>query len=698
MHKTARDRSGNGHARSPVALSQRPTEVPDTGPLVSPTQSSQFPPIADYAFLSDCEVNALVAPDGNVEWLCLPRHDSPSVFASLLDRDGGRFRIGPISLAVPTRRSYVPGSLVLETVWQTATGWVVVRDALCMTPWRHHEERAERFRRSPPEWEAAGMLVRTIECTYGHVEMELIFSPVFEYGSKAPTLAYAGPGYSEIDATAEDSAQRLVLTSDMRLGLEPFGARARTFLEKGQRAFAVISWGDAPAPRTVDEATARIDETNVHWQRWLDRGSFPDHPWKEYLQRSALIVKGLTYAPTGALIAAATTSLPETPGGARNWDYRYSWLRDSTYTVALLTRFGYEVEARDFTLFLYETVKPADGLQIMYGIDGATKLDEHQLDHLGGYEGARPVRIGNGAYSQKQHDTWGNLIGLIAVQARNEGHVPGPVWRAVQKIMADMSAHWRDPDHGIWEMRGEPQHFVSSKLMCWFAAHASAQLALLRRDQRLADEWSALAAEIKAEICTKGVDERGVFTQYYGSKSLDASCLGIALLQFLPPDDERLRATVLAIADELTIDGLVLRYRVEQTDDGLEGEEGTFCICSFWLVSALVYIGELPRARRLAEKLLAFASPLGLYAEEIDVATARHLGNFPQAFSHLSLASALLKVIDAEAEQAALQLRTPRRSGIPSTTRTPLAHSGRRHRGPRKEESRPVARRALRAR
>ncbi len=645
----------NDRSRSTVTPSAASMQTSSAESLVAPARRSEFPPIAQYGFLSDCEVNALIAPNGNVEWLCLPRHDSPSVFTSLLDRDAGGFRLGPVGVAVPARRSYVAGTLVLETVWQTATGWLVIRDALCMTPWRHDAERASRFRRAPPDWEAAGMLVRTVECTYGHVELDLEVSPVLEYGSKEPTFTYAGPGYSEVVVTAADSSQRLVLTSGMRLGLSRTGAQARTLLEKGERAFAAVSWGDVAPPRSIDEARARIDETVLCWQRWLDRGTFPDHPWKEFLQRSALTVKGLTYAPTGALVAAATTSLPETPGGSRNWDYRYTWLRDATYTVALLTRFGYALEARDFTLFLYDTVKSAADLQIMYGIDGEKTLDERELPHLSGYEGARPVRIGNGAYSQTQHDTWGNLIGLLALQARHTGRVTSAAWRTINSVMTDMAAHWREPDRGIWEVRGEPRHFVSSKVLCWYAAHSSAELALLRGDEHAADAWESLAAEIKADVLANGLDARGVFTQCYGSKALDASNLGMALLRFLPPEDERLRATVLAIADELTRDGLVLRYETGQTDDGLAGEEGTFCICSFWLVSALVYIGELGRARRLAEKLLAFASPLGLYAEEIEVTNGRHLGNFPQAFSHLSLASSLITLIDAEAEQERAQ-------------------------------------------
>jgi GH15 family glucan-1,4-alpha-glucosidase len=611
---------------------------------------SPFPPIADYALLSDCEVNALVAPDGNVEWLCVPRHDAPSVFAAMLDRNAGSFRVGVIGTAVPTRRTYIPGSMVLETVWQTPTGWVVVRDALCMTPWRHHGMRAANFHRAPPDWEAAAMLVRTIECTYGHVEVEVACTPAFDYGSEAPRWSYSSEGYSEATASGTSKDPKLLLTTNLHLGFEPRSARARTLLRKGDRAFAALSWGELEPPRTVEEAAARLDATVDCWQRWLDHGTFPDHPWKPYLHRSALTIKALTYAPTGALLAAPTTSLPETPGGARNWDYRFTWLRDSVYTLRTLTRFGYDTEARDYTLFLNDVLRPGGELQIMYGIGGETTLDERELPHLHGYEGASPVRIGNGAYDQKQHDVWGNIIGLLGFQTKQMDHVPDRAWQVLQEAIKALGAHWRGPDRGIWEVRGEPKHFVSSKLMCWLGADVAAKIARRRDDEGFVAEWGALAAEIRADILENGLDERGVFTQYYGGRGLDASNLLMATLGFLPPDDPRLKATVLAIADELTVDGLVLRYNVGDTDDGLEGEEGTFCICSFWLVSALVYIGELHRARRLCEKLLAFASALFLFAEEIDARSGRHLGNFPQAFSHLSMSDALTALIEAEAK------------------------------------------------
>jgi GH15 family glucan-1,4-alpha-glucosidase len=625
---------------------------------------SHFPPIASYAFVSDCQVNALIAPDGNVEWLCIPRHDAPSVFSAMLDRDAGSFRVGAVGVTVPARREYVPGSLVLETIWQTPTGWLTVRDALCMTPWRHHATRAEHFRRAPPDYEAAGIIVRTIECTYGHVELEIDCSPAFEYGARDAHWEYASDGYGSARASAEGTESSLLLTTDLHLGIEARSAHARTLLEKGDRAFAALAWSDLPPPRSFDEARARIDETIDYWQRWLDLGKFPDHPWRMYLQRSALTIKGLTYAPTGALLAAPTTSLPETPGGARNWDYRFTWLRDAVYTLRTLERLGYELEARDYTRFLTDTINPKDGLQIMYGIGGERNLDEKVIEHLRGYEGARPVRIGNGAYDQKQHDVWGNIVGLVGFQALKTNTVPEDSWRAVKAVVAEMRAHWREADRGIWEIRGEPKHFVSSKVMCWLAADGAARLAQMRDEPEVAEEMAQLAEEIRDDVLENGVDERGIFVQHYGSSSLDASNLLMATLKFLPPTDPRLRATVLAIADELTVDGLVLRYRTGETDDGLEGEEGTFCICSFWLVSALAYIGELERARRLCEKLLTFASPLHLYAEEIDAKSGRHLGNFPQAFSHLSMTDALLALIAAESA-ASTPVASPERPSRP---------------------------------
>jgi GH15 family glucan-1,4-alpha-glucosidase len=367
------------------------------------------------------------------------------------------------------------------------------------------------------------------------------------------------------------------------------------------------------------------------------------------IQRSALAIKGLTYMPTGATVAALTTSLPETPGGERNWDYRYTWIRDSTFTLQALHFLDLDWEADEFMQFIADLERGDDGgLQIMYGIDGRRDLTESQIDDLSGYGGARPVRVGNGAFDQRQNDVYGAALDSVLLHTNRSQRLPRRLWPLIKDQAECAKAVWRKPDQGIWEARGKPQHYVSSKLMCWVAMDRAAKLARIRGESGLASEWSEVAAEIKADILEHGVDKRGVLVQHYGTESLDASTLLAALFGFLPGDDERLRASVLAIADELTENGFVLRYRTDQTDDGLSGKEGTFVICSFWLVSALAIIDETQRARDLMTRLVKVASPLGLYAEEFDVETGRHLGNFPQAFSHLALVEAAGSIIVAE--------------------------------------------------
>ena len=613
--------------------------------------SSPFPPIADYGFLSDCETTALVAPSGNVEWMCLPRMDSPSVFGSILDRDGGSFRVGPADIQVPVSRRYLPGTMVLETSWGTRGGWIIVRDVLLIGPWHHHNERSTTHRRSPTDYDADHVLLRIVRCVNGEVQLHLDCEPVFNYGREFATWDYSGPGYHEAKATAKGTDVELKLTSDMNIGFEGPRATARTLMKEGDTLFCALAWSEHPAPKDYDEAYERLVWTAHHWQHWLDHGEFPDHPWRTFLQRSALTLKGLSYAPTGAMVAAATTSLPETPGGERNWDYRYTWIRDSTFMLWGLYTLGFDWEANDFFYFIADVAEAEEGqLQIMYGIGGEAKLEEEVLPHLSGYEGARPVRIGNGAYNQNQHDVWGAVLDSVYLHTKSRDHLPERMWPILVKQVEDALSHWQEPDRGIWEVRGEPKHFTSSKMMCWVACDRGARLAEIREDMKRADEWQAAADAIHADICDNALDERGVFCQHYDTDELDASVLLMPLVRFLPPDDDRIRKTVLAIADELTQDGLVLRYRVEGTDDGLHGEEGTFTICSFWLVSALVEIGELKRARSLCEKLLSYASPLQLYAEEIDPRSGRHLGNFPQAFTHLALINAVMHVIRADEE------------------------------------------------
>ena len=612
-------------------------------------KASPFPPIADYAFLSDCETCCLVAPSGNVEWLCLPRMDSPSVFGAILDRDAGVFRLAPADVTVPAARRYLPGTMVLETSWGTRGGWIVVRDCLLIGPWHHDSDRSGTHRRSPTDYDADHVLLRTVRCVNGEVQINLDCEPVFDYGRKRGEWEYTGPGYHEGMVHSEDLEHPLRLVTDMNLGFEGPRAIARTMMKEGDTRFCALAWSEHSAPTSYEDAYEKLVWTAHHWQHWLDRGDFPDHPWRTYLQRSALTLKGLSYAPTGAMLAAATTSLPETPGGERNWDYRFSWIRDSTFMLWGLYTLGFDWEANDFFYFIADCAESEEGqLQIMYGIDGREELTEEILDHLSGYEGARPVRIGNGAYDQDQHDVWGAVLDSVYLHTKSRDFLPERVWPILENQVEAAIANWRDPDRGIWEVRGEPKHFTSSKLMCWVACDRGARLAELKEDAERAERWQLEADTIHADICEHGTDSRGVFTQHYDTDALDASVLLMPLLRFMPPEDERMKKTVLAIADELTHDGLVLRYRVEETDDGLAGEEGTFTICSFWLVSALVEVGELDRGRSLCEKLLSYASPLQLYAEELDPASGRHLGNFPQAFTHLALINAVIHVIRAE--------------------------------------------------
>jgi GH15 family glucan-1,4-alpha-glucosidase len=608
---------------------------------------SPFPPIAAYAFLSNCHTGALIAPDGSVGWLCVPRFDSPSVFGSLLDRGAGYFRLGPFGTNHPTAQVYEPGTNVLRTTWKTPAGWVEVRDALTMGP-RESEDEVTPHTRPPADDDADHLLVRTVRCLDGTVEMELVCEPVFDYG-RTPAAWTLVDGSRHI-ADASGAGQTLRLQTDFALGIEGDRVRARHVLSAGEEFYCALSWAEGlKAPGDVQDATRRINATTRFWRTWLGRARMPDHRFRDPLQRSALTIKGLTYMPTGATVAALTTSLPETPGGERNWDYRFTWIRDTTFTLQALHYLNLDWEAEEFIQFVADLEPNSDGaLQIMYGIDGRRDLTESTRDDLSGYAGARPVRIGNGAFNQRQNDVFGAVLDSILLHTRRSNRLPLRLWPIVKSQAECATAVWREPDQGIWEARGKPQHYVSSKLMCWVALDRAAKLAEIRGDTDFIATWRNTADEIKADILEHGIDKRGVLRQHYDTDALDASTLLAAIFGFLPPDDKRLRASVIAIADELTEHGFVLRYRTGETDDGMSGKEGTFLICSFWLVSALAIIGEEQRARDLMEKLLRVASPLGLFAEEFDVDTGRHLGNFPQAFSHLALIEAAARIIVVE--------------------------------------------------
>ena len=609
---------------------------------------SPFPPIAEYAFLSDCHTGALIASDGAIDWLCIPRFDSPSVFGSLLDREAGFFRLAPFGINHPTAVVYVPGTNVLETTWKTPNGWIVVRDALTMGP-RDHEDTVTPHTRPPADDDADHMLVRTVECLEGNVEVELICEPAFDYGREPAQWELVGDDRHAADASG--AGQTFRLQTDLALGIEGNRVRARHVLQEGERAYCVLSWEEGlVAPENADEAWARIDATIRFWRAWLSRARIPDHRFRDPIQRSALTIKGLTFMPTGATVAALTTSLPETPGGERNWDYRYTWIRDTTFTLQALHYLNLDWEADEFMQFVADVEPTEDGsLQIMYGIDGRRDLTETTRDELTGYAGARPVRIGNGAFDQRQNDVFGAVLDSILLHTKKSERLPRRLWPIVREP-------GRVRDQGL--ARAGPGDLGG--------ARQAAALRLLEADvlgrarpggaARRAARRRRAEGEVggRRRGDPRGHPRRTASTSAASSastttptRSTPRRCWRRSSSSF-PSDDERLKASVLAIADELTEDGFVLRYKTDETDDGLSGKEGTFLICSFWLVSALAIVGELQRARDLMERLLRIASPLGLYAEEFDAETGRHLGNFPQAFSHLALMEAAARIIVPE--------------------------------------------------
>jgi GH15 family glucan-1,4-alpha-glucosidase len=613
---------------------------------------SPFPPIADYGFLSDCHTGALLASDGSIEWMCLPHFDSPSVFGAMLDRGAGSWRVGPYGVYVPAGRRYIPGTNIIETTWMTPQGWLRVVDALTIGEW-HDNKHTSSHTRPPTDFDADHLLVRVVECMQGQVQVELVCEPMLDYGQTSAEWRVADTGAGGGGALDVDNGEGTFrLYSDMRMGIEGNRVHARHTMVEGEKGFCALSWTEAlGGPRTVEQAEEYVQRTSHFWRTWLAEGTYPDHPWRFHLQRSALVLKGLTFIPTGALVAAATTSLPETPRGERNWDYRYCWMRDAAFTLWALHALGLDWEADDFVQYVADVPRRKDGsLQIMYGIKGQDDLTERTLA-LKGYEGARPVRVGNAAFKQRQNDVYGAVLDSVYLHSKKRDHIPERLWPVLTDQVRCAAKAWKEPDQGIWETRGTPRHYVSSKLMCWVALDRGARLAERRGEDAQSEQWQQLADEIRADILERGVDGRGVFRQHYDTDALDASNLLVPLVRFLPPEDERVNATVCAIRDELTEGGLVLRYRTEETDDGLHGEEGTFLMCSFWLVSALSEIGEHREAEHLCERLLSYASPLELYAEELEASSGRHLGNYPQAFTHLALINAVTHVIDAQQQR-----------------------------------------------
>jgi alpha,alpha-trehalase len=597
-------------------------------------------PIGDYGLLSDCQGSALVSRSGSIDWACMPRFDSPSIFAALLGPNAGHWRIGPVEDA-RVERAYLVDTMVLRTLFETPTGRVAVSDAMALAP----DERGHRIGQRSPH-----AILRQVEGIEGDVEMEIDLCPRPDYGLTVPVLVATGTGL-----VARGGPFSYVLCTDLAIPMEGGRARTRLTVSAGdvhQFALRAVSpWEDSGPLWPSHEIAGLLDATVNGWRSWSALHQSFEGRYADLVRRSGRVLQALTYAPTGAVVAAPTTSLPETFGGGRNWDYRYCWVRDASLTVEALWVAACPDESGDFFRFLATAAggQAAAGhsMQILYGVGGERLVPEHELEHLSGYRDSRPVRIGNGAWDQVQLDVYGELLSAAWVMAPTIETFDQVTAMFLADIAEAAAAHWTEPDQGIWEVRGGPRHFVYSKLMCWVALDRAARLAPQIGAADQARRWQSTRDEIRAAIEQEGwSDQVGAFVQSFGSDDLDASNLMLLITGFLLPDDPRALATVEATAAQLTDDrGFVYRYRAS---DGLAGEEGTFAICTFWLVQCLAMLGEIDRARALFERLVDYANDLGLMAEEIDPATGDLMGNFPQAFTHIGLVNAAWAIATAE--------------------------------------------------
>jgi GH15 family glucan-1,4-alpha-glucosidase len=586
--------------------------------------------IEDYGIVGDLQTAALIGRDGSIDWMCLPRFDSPACFAALLGDEGnGSWRLGPVAGGECTSRRYRDGTLILEMEWDLPEGRVRVIDLM------------------PPRGDQAD-LVRIVEGVSGSVEMSTELRLRFDYGNVVPWVmpedgairAVAGPDSVRLDAGVDMTHEGVADGSALH---------ARFTVGAGDRVSFVLTYHASHLATMLPvNAESALRDTEEFWRSWI-AGSSYEGPWADAVHRSLVTLKALTYAPTGAIIAAATTSLPEQIGGTRNWDYRYCWLRDAAFTLQALVGTGFIDEARAWRAWLLRAAAgdPAD-LQIMYGLDGRRRLPEYTIDWLPGFEGSAPVRIGNGAVDQLQLDVWGETLEALHL-AREAGLETDPeAWRLQKALLAHLEEHWTDLDNGLWEVRGPRRAFVHSRVMAWAGFDRAVRAV---EEGGLVDEpverWRAVRDRIHAEVCAHGFDaERNTFTQFYGSEGLDAALLLIGQVGFLPWDDPRVVGTVDAVQRELSRDGLLLRYDTDADDrvDGLPGDESTFVVCNFWLVDALHGIGRREEAVALFERLLTLRNDLGLLSEEYDVRTHRQLGNTPQAFSHLGLVNSALRL------------------------------------------------------
>ncbi len=597
----------------------------------------RYPPISDYALIGDCHGGALVSRDGSIDWCSFHRFAARPVCARILDWErGGHFRIAPRD-AYRTSRRYLPETNVLETRFDAETGAVVLTDCFVIEPTGGHPKHR---------------LLRLVRCVLGEVPVRVEFAPRFDYGLTSPRLELL-----ENDlAIVYGGADALVLQSELPIEHADLSTctLGRTVRE-GEEVFVALTYSLphelAPERLGASEVERAVRETTEWWAEWSSRCTY-DGRYREQVVRSALVLKALTNSPTGAIVAAATTSLPETLGGERNWDYRYSWLRDSSLTLSALFALGFDEEAEAYMRWLERTTAGrADELQIMYGVGGERLLPELELPHLEGYRASRPVRIGNGAAQQFQLDVFGELLDAAWMYRSRGGEIGEIFWSFLHDVAEVVAARWSEPDQGIWEIRGEPRHFVYSKVMAWVALDRVIGIGELD-GREVAPAWRDLREEIRESVERGGVDPRsGAFTQSFGDGGkLDASNLMIPIVGFVSHDDARATATWRRIAEELSVEGFVYRY-VTDGVDGLSGDEATFAICSFWLVECMARSGEIERARELFERLLAFCNDVGLLAEEIDPHSGELLGNFPQAFSHLGVIQAAI-ALDVPPEES----------------------------------------------
>ena len=577
--------------------------------------------ISDYGIIGDMHSCALVGLDGSIDWCCFPRFDSPSVFAAILDdTKGGRFQIAP-SQPYESSQRYLPHTNILETIFTTETGRATVTDFMPLS-------ETGRPGHYPHQ------IYRIVRCEQGHVDLSCLFDPRFDYARACPRLRSDGYG---VVASNESESLTLSATEKFQIGAD--GARAELSLREGEERALVVSYGHKRPPSVnARETRARLDRTRRFWQAIVDSMRY-DGLWKEEVVRSFLALHLLMYRPTGAVVAAPTTSLPEDIGGERNWDYRYCWLRDGAWTLDILFRIGDPQKGHSFMEWLLSQCQRSMGrAQILYGIAPDSEVTEQVLSHLEGYRGSRPVRLGNAAADQFQMDVFGEVILSLATHYKYSGYLHHEMWEMAKSFAEVVSRDWQRPDHGIWEIRGEPQHFIYSKVMCWVALDRAIKLAEAARVPAPTERWRQLAYTIKAQVMEQGWSHsKHAFVQRYGSEAIDASNLVLPFVGFLPTGDPRIRSTVERIMDELVEGPFVQRYIVEETPDGLSGCEGAFTMLTFWLIGALISCGQVRKAHDLFEQMLGHANHLGLFSEMIDPRTGEALGNFPQAFSHIGL-------------------------------------------------------------